>query len=77
MRRRRAALPLFAASLLLAGCGLRVDHSTRQALLHNALDERASASAPGSGGTTGDATTGVASTGSGSTGSSIGSSGTA
>ncbi len=76
MRRRSAALPLMAASLLLAGCGLRVDHSTRQALLHNELDQRTGTTSQQAGGDTSGGTTGITSggaTSNGSTGATTGS----
>lgn len=56
MGRRGAGVPFLVLSVLLTGCGLRVDDSTRQALLRNELGDRTAvgqpqAGAPGGGGT--------------------------
>jgi ABC-type branched-subunit amino acid transport system substrate-binding protein len=60
--RRRGALPALLALALLAGCGQRLDDSTRQTLLRNELD--AGGAVTGSTGGTADGSTGSGSTGS-------------
>ena len=69
MHRRTIALALMLLSLLVAGCGLRVSPSTRQALLRNELGSRTTSTQADAGSTgSGDATTGSGTTGSGTTG---------
>ena len=68
MGRRRAALPLLVVSLLLAGCGLRVDHDTRQALLRNQLGNGTGAVTTGGTGVQTTSTGGTAEGAAGTTG---------